>query len=125
MPKSYWTLVVLTTCPEALPRVPWWHPMDGPAPELFGFACRYYNPCGHHAISHPTIFEHQCVAMYGIEEPSKRDFICELSPVLVAQVLLVPMQPGAVRELFTSEGWHSVLAAAQFCFQTRVFADVA
>lgn len=105
-----WSLVVRTKSPEALPKVPWWHPISDPVPTLFGYRCAYYNP--NHREHCPVTILEACVAIYGMEQPDGQTFVCEVGREHIVSVLLLPMTPGKVAELYQRDGWSGLSRAA-------------
>ena len=89
-------LVVFTTTAEALPQLEWWH--DQPAPILFGYTCRYFNP--NHPLQCPTTLKDEQLGFYPIMETEGTEFTCEISREKITLILVLEMEPGQALEIY-------------------------
>lgn len=112
-----WSLVVKAKSPEALPKVPWWHPMSDPTPTLFGYRCAYYNP--NRREHSPATIHRDCAVVYGVEQPDGQTFVCEVGREQIVTVLLLPMTPGKAAELYEREQWPGIVRAARYRYDVN------
>ncbi len=103
-------LIISASCPESLPVISWWHPMNGPGPQLFGFNAAYYNP--NHTPNCPHILADRCLAIYGVEPPFPQVPTCEINQGSIEYLLLLPCTPGEAAQLLAEKGLAAVENAA-------------
>lgn len=94
-------LVVLTTSATALPKMYWWW-HDSPAPNIFGYTGRYFNP--HRPLQCPNVYKDDLLGFYPVMETTGEEFVCEIASEQISLVLILAMEPGQAYAIYKKGG---------------------